>query len=635
MAAPHRPSRALAALAALLLPGTLAGQGIAVVTRPGMRPAAVLAPHIQYSVAADSADGAVVVRDLAVGPVAFAGLVRVDGVQPGVRGREPRPFADTARFEPDGRVLLLRADGAGRPPITLEVVGARGAAAGRLIITARDWPLGRALIVVIAPADIHEAVRRGAGFGARDRIRVDDRGGFAYLSDPTTGATTVAIGLGRGARGRIQGEAADVLIERDFGGQVGVERRQVGALSFALEPSREDGGLVRAEIVFGVGESEAAAAQAAQAGATEPPGGAPPTGLRITTPAPEVALAAAHVLAAAAVAADWDVIGGTRVITASAREPVVRATDVWLGSPLAVQRGDTSALCGSYRLLRGARGSGGEVRAVGLRLGPQGRFVGAEGTGSGAALALAGYACYRATRDAAFLRSELPSLLALAGSAAAAGDSLAPDALDRLAQMDEELARADGTQPVRADSLRAEAERRRPRGAPLPPPARWRALTGVASAAIAQQYGRMAGEGQSGLAVAAAGSWLDALAGDLFGVDEQLDGIVVAPGLDGIADDFTWRLEGWRLARDTVSLSYRPADRAATLRITAFTRRRVYLAFPWLTPASCVRARRGDGTETLGLVRLADGTFYVDLRAFYDPAVLSVSAGGCEAPRQS
>ncbi len=619
-------------LVAFVLPAGLPGQGISVVTRPGMRPAAVLVPHVQYSVAADSADGAVVVRDLAVGPVAFAGMVRVDGVQPGARGLDARPFPDTARFEPDGRVILLRADGPGRPPLTIEVIGSRGAAAGRIGITARDWPVGRALLVTFAPADVFEAVRRGAGFGERDRVRIDDRAGVAYLTDATTGPTTVAVGFGRGAQGRIQEVAGEVLVERDFGGAGAVERRQVGGLTFALEPAREEGGVVRAEIVFGVGVNEAGALQAARAGAAEPPAASAPTGLVVATPAPDVSLAATHALAAAGVAFDWDVIGGTRAMTASAREPVVRATDVWYGGPLAVQRADTAILCGSYRLLRDSRGDSGEVRRISLRLGAQGRYLAAEGSGSRAALALAGYACYRATREPAFLRSELPGLLSLVAAAAAAGDTLTADALDRLAQMDEELARLDGrVGSGRADSLRAEAERRRPTGGPVTAAVRWQAISGAASNAVSRQYGRMAGEGQpGGLAVAAAGAWLDAVAGDLYGVDEQLDGIVVAPGLDGIADAFTWRLEGWRLARDTIGISYRPADRAATIRVTAFTRRRLYLAFPWLAPNSCVRARRGGGsTETLPLVRLADGSYYTDLRAFYDPAIVSITATPC------
>lgn len=246
------------------LPAAALAQGINVVANPGMRPTAGLAPHVQYVVAADSLDGGVVIRDVAIGPVAFAGEIRIHGVRPG-ESPGARAFRDTIRFEPDGRVLLRVADERGRPPIAVELVGSRTAAAARLVITARDWPLGRVMIVSIHPADLYEAVTRGTGYGVRDRIRVDDRTSFAFLSDTSAGTTTVAIGMGRGARGRIQGESEDLIVVRSFGGQVGRERVRLGALTLAVEPAREEGGITRAEILFGVGDSEPDAMQAAPA----------------------------------------------------------------------------------------------------------------------------------------------------------------------------------------------------------------------------------------------------------------------------------------------------------------------------------------------------------------------------------
>jgi hypothetical protein len=98
------------------------------------------------------------------------------------------------------------------------------------------------------------------------------------------------------------------------------------------------------------------------------------------------------------------------------------------------------------------------------------------------------------------------------------------------------------------------------------------------------------------------------------------------PHVDGIDDTFTWRLDGWRVRGDTLSVHYRPADRAATIRLTALTRQRLALAFPWFGPQGCVVVRRGPDTERLTPVFLRDGTAYVDLRGAFDPADVRVSA---------
>jgi hypothetical protein len=150
---------------------------------------------------------------------------------------------------------------------------------------------------------------------------------------------------------------------------------------------------------------------------------------------------------------------------------------------------------------------------------------------------------------------------------------------------------------------------------------------------ISRDYGRLsAGGAEGGVSSAAAGAWLDLVVGELFGVAEFLDHLEIAPQLAGVADDATWQIENWRLASgDTLSFTYRPADRRTTIRITAPQRRRVALRFPWLTAESCVTVRRGpDSAERLTLVQQADGSFYVDVRGAYESAEIRVSAGGCE-----
>jgi hypothetical protein len=134
----------------------------------------------------------------------------------------------------------------------------------------------------------------------------------------------------------------------------------------------------------------------------------------------------------------------------------------------------------------------------------------------------------------------------------------------------------------------------------------------------------------NGLFQFSAGSYLDLVARGLFGVDEHVDEVDVAPHVDGIADDFTWRLAGWRLSGDSLDVTYRPADRAATLRVAAFHRTRLVLRFPWLAAASCVEMRRGAArVERLLLVMQSDGSAYVDVRGGFDPAELRVSASAC------
>jgi hypothetical protein len=328
---------------------------------------------------------------------------------------------------------------------------------------------------------------------------------------------------------------------------------------------------------------------------------------------------------------DWDVVGGERPLPASASRPAVRALDTWLGATLALQRGDTAAVCGSYRLLTRAGGSAASHVEVGPRLARVGRVLGATDSSDAsadAALVLLAYTCFAANRDATALRQAWPLLAAAAARAARDGPAeLAAEAVERLAELDDALARGGG------DSLRAEAARLAPPEVPGVPATLWRAATQEAQRGISRDFGRLSSGGaEGGVSAAAAGAWLDLVVDELFGVGEYLDHIEIAPQLAGIADEFTWQLEGWRLANgDTLTFTYRPADRRATLRITAPRRRRVALRFPWLTAGSCVTSRRGpDSAERLPVVQQADGSFYVDVRGAYESAEIRISAGGCE-----
>ena len=161
--------------------------------------------------------------------------------------------------------------------------------------------------------------------------------------------------------------------------------------------------------------------------------------------------------------------------------------------------------------------------------------------------------------------------------------------------------------------------------------AAWRLLSEEAQRIVRVNYGRPGERGDNnGLFQFSAGSYLDLLARGLFGVDEHLDAVVVAPHLDGIADAFTWRLDGWRITGDSLSVAYRPADRAVTLRLAAQRRTRLVLRFPWLSASACAEVRRGRApVERLPLVVRVGDAAYVDVRGGADPAELRVSATAC------
>jgi hypothetical protein len=60
---------------------------------------------------------------------------------------------------------------------------------------------------------------------------------------------------------------------------------------------------------------------------------------------------------------------------------------------------------------------------------------------------------------------------------------------------------------------------------------------------------------------------------------------------------------------------------------------RLVLRFPWLAANSCVEVRRGrDPVERLTLVMLSDGSAFVDVRGWFDPAELRISARACGGP---
>jgi hypothetical protein len=623
-------------LLSALLPVRLSAQTISVVASRSLRPTAVLVPHVRYLVAVDSETGQLALRDLAIPPVVF-GTIRIEGIEPFQRETPPRAFADTVRFEPDGRVVLLRADGPNRPPISVEVVGARGAAGGRLVISAPHWPINRVLLVTVAPADIYEMGWGSVGFAVRDHIRVDDRAGMAYLTDSSAGATTVAIGFGRGATGRVQSQSTDIVLRRDFSGEEGRERRRIGALTLAIEPARDDAGDAHAEVIFGVGESEGEAARAAQAAGAEenqPPRAAR---VRVHTPDDEVDAALHHALAAAGWQLDWDLLGGARAITGTAMRPAVRAADAWRAAPVARARGDTAAVCGSYRVLRSGLSAAAPPHGeVALRLGARGRYLGAvdsAGRGADAGMVLLGYDCYRGARNAAWLRTEMPALAA--ASARAASDLVDPTLplmLWRMGEIEDELARLSGGQRVsNGDSLRALATQLEGTRAYTTPAEAWRSARAEAHRTLTQSFGRPAlPSDPGGLSLTAAGTFVDAVAHGVFGIEEHLDRVDVMPNFEGVSDDQTWELDGWLLAAgDTLDVAYRPADHAARVRIAGARGWRLALRFPWLTENSCVTARRGSEIERLSLVMFSDGAGYVDVRATFDPAEIRVTAQQC------
>ena len=159
----------------------------------------------------------------------------------------------------------------------------------------------------------------------------------------------------------------------------------------------------------------------------------------------------------------------------------------------------------------------------------------------------------------------------------------------------------------------------------------WQRLGAEAARILTVNYGRPGERGDNnGLFMFSAGSYLDLLARGLFGVNEHLDRIEVSPHVDGIADDFTWRLDGWRTSGDSLSVAYRPADRAATLHLGAAHATRLVLRFPWLAPGACAElTRAGAAVEPPPLTFQADGAATVDVPGGRDPAALTVSARPC------
>ena len=158
----------------------------------------------------------------------------------------------------------------------------------------------------------------------------------------------------------------------------------------------------------------------------------------------------------------------------------------------------------------------------------------------------------------------------------------------------------------------------------------WRRLDWEAGRIIRVNYGRPGERGDNnGLFMFSAGAYLDLLARGLFGVDEHLDAIEIAPHLDGIADDQTWKLDDWRLTGDSLSIAYRQADRKATVRLTALHHRLLQLAFPWLVRGACVELKRGETVERPDLTLQTDGSVYLDVRGGFEPAVLTISARSC------
>jgi hypothetical protein len=768
---------AIAALTAALLtalpPYRLTAQSIAVVANRAFRPTAVLLPHFQYTLATDSTDGALVLRDVTINPVTFAGLLRIEGVEPLAREAEPRPFPDSARFEADGRIALSLANGAGRPPMSVEVHGSRLGTGARVVVTAPDWPLSRVLLVTIAPADIAEHRWRSVGYGSRDRVRIDDRNGMAFLSDSTTGPTTVAIAIGGGARGRIQSDVATVTVERRYGQDVAREPRQVAALSLIVQPARDESGRARAEILFGLGDDEIEAAQHALAAQGEAAPAPSPPPLRVTTPSPDVSWLLAHILGAARPMLDYDRIAGLRNMPAGSYTYLAAFDrDGWYGAMTALQLGDAAVVCSEYALMkRYADPSLAQRHEIWNRLGARGRYVWTDEWGGrwmgdkDLYQILKGYACYRATREATWLRSELPTLQRIAAFVRATdhdGDGLlegasdatysemsplAPDstyrtedpyvnalaayALDRLAELDDEAARRALASAGDAEANRAAAARIRAAlptlwrpekgwfayhalangsrswdhyhlqpvdalvfggvadtaiqrrmvaqllgsswwdqsargfyavpidddwhdlasywrghgwhildfkalhaafayGVPGQRAIAWERLVAEAGRILRVNYGRPGERSDNnGLFMFSAGAYLDLLGRGLFGIEEHLDGIEIAPHVDGIADDQMWRLDGWILGNDTLSLAYRPRDRALTVGLGALQRRRLLFRVPWLSPAACVTVRRGPDTERLTPVFLADGSAYLDIRGAFDPAFVTLSARGC------
>jgi hypothetical protein len=161
----------------------------------------------------------------------------------------------------------------------------------------------------------------------------------------------------------------------------------------------------------------------------------------------------------------------------------------------------------------------------------------------------------------------------------------------------------------------------------------WQRLDREAARVIRVNYGRPGERGDNnGLFMFSAGSYLDLLARGLFGVDEHLDAIEVAPHLDGIADDQTWRLGGWRVDAESLGVSYRPADRSATLTLAPRRPVRLELRFPWLVRGSCAEVSRPNATQLYDLVPQDGGWAAVDVAGGGDSVSIRVSAAGCPKP---
>ena len=754
-------------------------QDITVVGVPGFRPTAVLLPHFQFWVAVDTAAGGVVLRDVTINPVTFTGWVRIEGIQPGARQPENAPFPDSVRFGADGRVTLLIADSAAGVPIRIEPQGVPGAAAGRLEISAPHWPLNRAVLVTIDPADLYEHRWRSAGYGVRDRIVVDDARHLAVLQDSTVARTAVAIAPGRGTAAAIRVEQTSIVVTQHFGEAVGRERRLLGRLVLALEPTRDADGGMHAELVFGSGESREAAVSAV---AVALEGAAPPPALpgpRVAAPSGDVVNLLAHVLGAAAPMLRYDRIATFRNIPAGSYTFLAAFDrDGWYGSTTALQLGDPEVVCSEYGLMKQfADPSGAQRHEIWNRLGSRGQYVWTDDWGGrwmgdkDAYEILKGYACYRATRDTAWLAGELRNLRHIAhyilgtdrnGNGLVEGvsygtysemsplsphddeyrtedpfvNALAAYALDRLAELEDEAAlrfnamslgdsaaawraaagviraalptlyrpqmhwftyhaMADSArswdhyhlQPVDAlvfdgvpdTAISAAMVRRllapdwwdaRDQGFYAVPNSdswfdmsgywtgwdwhildfkaleatfrfgtvaerqeAWRRLGLEAARIIRVNYGRPGERGDNnGLFMFSAGSYLDLLARGLFGVDEHLDALTIAPHLDGIADDQTWRLDGWRLGGGVLGVTYRPADRAATVALTSLRAVRLELRFAWLARGSCAAVSRPNVTQYYDLVPRVDGWASLDVAGSADPVSIRLSAAPCPKP---
>lgn len=620
-------------LSALVPPCPVSAQTIGVVVTRAFRPTALVAPHVRYTAALDTSLGGLVIGDLTVGPVTFAGSIRIEGTTPFAREAEPRAFDDSVRFEPDGRVVLVVADGEGRPPINVEVRGSAGAMGGRIVMTARAWPVNRVLLVTMDPADQYEYRWRSAGFGERDRITVDDQASAVYLTDPSLGGLTVALAFGRGAEGRLQSDATTILVPREGG----FERRTVGKVTLIVQPRRDNTGAIQAEIVFGLGASAAEALREAVAAGGETTVQRQAPRLRVETPAPEVGLMLAHHLAGVRELLSWYDPSPRRTLAAGAGlARWARSPDGGWGAMLAAQLGEAAAVCEDVRVFATSGLDGRPPLAVAPRAGPRGvyRWVTDDdslpATGRLSGHVLKTWTCYWMGADANAL-GFLPALESFAAEIAAdPSDPLAAAALSRLADLaDEDARRSSGARTSRGDEYRALAARLR--GAPQTGAALWLSLVQDAQRGINVHFGRVPnGGGTNGTSLAAAGRFVGSLVGELFGVDESPEGIRIAPRLDGIADQHTWRLEHWRLAADTLSFSYRPADREALVSLVALQRRRLLLGFPWLTARSCVTMQRGpDAPERLTLVERADGLFFVDVRGGFEPVRIRVSAAPC------